>query len=114
MIELLLIFKSSSFFSDYYLTILSYDNNHQITTSEVDLQLDKKPIFLLVVIGHYAHMFNLRHYLLYFKLVSCDFCHTIVERRVCRITHDFMIILKCVNCNCFCYKTDFNIFGIFS
>ena len=39
MIELLLIFKSISLFSDYYLTILLYDNNHQITTSEVDLQL---------------------------------------------------------------------------
>ena len=45
MIELLIIFKSSSLFSDYYLTIRSYDNNHQITTSEVDLQLDKIPIF---------------------------------------------------------------------
>ena len=113
MIELLLIFKSSSLFSDYYLTILSYDNNHQITTSEVDLQLDKKPTFLLVVNGHYAFIFNLGRYLLYFKLVNCDFFHTIVERRVWRITHDFTIILKCVNCNCFCYKTDYNISGIF-
>ena len=49
MVELLLIFKTSHLFSDFYLTILSYDNNHQITTSEVDLQLHKKPIFLLVV-----------------------------------------------------------------
>ena len=31
-------------------------------------------------------------YLLYFKLVSCDFCHTIVERRVWRITHDYTMI----------------------
>ena len=73
MIKLLLIFKNSSLFSNYYLTILSYDNNHQIATSEIDLQLDKKPIFLLVVNGHYAYIFNLRRYLIKFKLVSCDF-----------------------------------------
>ena len=100
MIEMLLLFKISSLFSNYYLTILSYDNNHQITNSEIDLQLDKKPIFLRVVNGHYAYIFY--------------FCHTIVERRVWRITNDFTIILKCDNCNSFCYKTDFNIFGIHS
>ena len=46
-IELILILKTSSLFSDYYLTILSYDNNHQITTSEVDLQLHKNLFFYL-------------------------------------------------------------------